>query len=294
MLAFCSQMMGMTMTSDIERVINADDFGISLGVNQAILNGYQHGILTGASLMVNARYTPQALQFLKKMPNLKVGVHLTLTSQRNHHPLLTHQEVPLIVGGDGQYRCEFLKLLWISIVKKKELKRQVKKEFQAQIEKALAMGITIDHLDSHRHVHMIPALFSVTKALKQAYHIPHLRVINENAYLTLKTTGQWQHVFSSGMIKWGLLKFFRFLNKTRGDTYFYSILYTMRIFGKATRDIKIPKKYKRVEINIHPSVIKVDKANYTESLDDYLLLHPNRQREYETMLSPDLLKKIHF
>ena len=68
----------------------------------------------------------------------------------------------------------------------------------------------------------------------------------------------------------------------------------MRVFGKATRDIKIPKKYKRVEINIHPSVIKVDKANYTESLDDYLLLHPNRQREYETMLSPDLLKKIHF
>ena len=277
----------------VEIVINADDFGISLGVNQAILNGYQHGILTGTSLMVNARYTPQAIQFIKRMPKIKVGVHLTLTHGRNHKPLLSHEEIPLLVNKNGDYQCEFLRLLWLSLIKKKELKRQVKKEFQAQIEKALADGITIDHLDSHRHVHMIPALFTVTKSLKQAYHIPHLRIINENAYLTLKTTGQWGHLFSSGMIKWVLLKGFRFLNRMRGDTYFYSILYTMRVFGKAVQEIKVPERYKRVEVNIHPSLVKIEKENYTDSLNDYLLLHPNRQKEYETMLSPGILKNIH-
>ena len=139
---------------------------------------------------------------------------------------------------------------------------------------------------------MIPSLFTLTRKIKKEFNIPYLRVINENVYLTLKTSRYFGGIFNAGFLKATLLNFFAFINKYKTDTYFYSILYTMGIFGRAVKKIKVPKKYKRIEVNIHPSILKVEQENYSESLKEYLLLHPNRQKEYETMFDVDLKNRI--
>ena len=62
-------------------IFNADDFGISQGVNKAICKAYHEGILNSASLMVNQKYASEAVELHKNMPNLNLGLHVNLTNE---------------------------------------------------------------------------------------------------------------------------------------------------------------------------------------------------------------------
>ena len=65
----------------IKKIFNADDFGISKGVNAAIVKAHKEGILNSASLMVNQKYAPQAVELASDMPDLELGLHLNLTNE---------------------------------------------------------------------------------------------------------------------------------------------------------------------------------------------------------------------
>ena len=65
----------------LEKIFNADDFGISKGVNAAIVKAHKEGILNSTSLMINQKYALQAVDEAKIMPALKVGLHLNLTNE---------------------------------------------------------------------------------------------------------------------------------------------------------------------------------------------------------------------
>ena len=137
-------------------IFNADDFGISKGVNEAICKAYHEGILNSASLMVNQKYAKEAVKLHKNMPNLKLGLHVNLT---NECPASDVKDIPLLVGKDKKFKNGFLKLFLLSLFKPFKFKQQVRTEVEAQIVKALDMGVKLSHIDSHRHVHMIPAVF---------------------------------------------------------------------------------------------------------------------------------------
>ena len=87
-------------------IFNADDFGISKGVNAAIKKAYDEGILNSASLMVNQKYAADAVEMSKNMPDLMLGLHVNLT---NEYPAAEAEKISLLVDKNGKFKNGFLK-----------------------------------------------------------------------------------------------------------------------------------------------------------------------------------------
>ena len=116
-------------------IFNADDFGISAGVNQAIYKAHTEGVLNSTSIMITLKYVSDALNLAKKMPNLNIGLHANLT---NESSILSSAEIPLLVDENGKFKHGFVNLAILSVLHPRELKRQAKAEIKAQIDKALS------------------------------------------------------------------------------------------------------------------------------------------------------------
>lgn len=271
-------------------LFKADDFGISLGVNQAIEKAYHQGFLRATSLMVNQKYAADAIQRAQNMPDLKIGLHVNLTNEFCAAPA---DKIPLLAEQNGRFKNGFVKLLWLAIFKHQQLKQQVRTEVEAQINKAQKMGIMPAYIDSHRHIHMIPGIFDVFIELKEKYHINDIRIINENALMTVLGNKNKGYLFDGGLIKYYLLRFFSFLNGYNSKTYFYTMLYTCKLSADKFTDVRIPRGYSQVEIMIHPGMPEVDKA-HPEDIFDESILSPWRTAELETLLNNKILDNFHF
>ena len=271
-------------------IFNADDFGISKGVNAAIKKAYDEGILNAASLMVGQKYAKEAVELSKEMKDLDLGLHVNLT---NEYPVSKAQNLPLLTGEDGKFQNGFVKLLWLSIFKPKALRDEVYAETEAQILKAQEMGVRLTHIDSHRHVHMIPLIFKVMLELKEKYHINRIRVINECAFLTMKTNASKSYLFDGGLIKYCLLRFFAVLNGYASKTYFYTMLYTCKLSQEHFKKVLVPACFDDVEIMIHPSVTDIDKP-CKEDIFDESVISPWREAELATLLDKSLVKNFEF
>ncbi len=140
-------------------IMNADDFGFSRGVNLAILEGFQHGILTSTSLMVNMPGFEHAVSLMKQYPDLlHVGIHLVTTVQYS----VVKGLKTLTDENDHFYRDP-------EIIEKSD-QSELDKEYQAQMDKFLATGLKPDHIDFH--VCTTPKQLKAAMKLAQKYHLP--------------------------------------------------------------------------------------------------------------------------
>lgn len=264
----------------LQKIFNADDFGISKGVNAAIVKAHREGILNSASLMINQKYAAEAVNLAKEMPELEMGLHVNLT---NEYPAASAQEIPLLVDGQGKLKNGFVNLLLLSFFKPRQLRLQVEIEMRAQIAKYLTTGLPLQHLDSHRHVHMIPQIFKTMRKLQKEFEVPRIRVMNENIFNTLKYNHNKSWLFDGALIKYVLLRFLCWWNGYKNDVYFYTLMYTCKIAKEQFSGVKIPQGYKAVEIMIHPGMPEIDKQ-YPEDVWDENILSPYRTVELETLL----------
>ncbi len=267
----------------LKRIFNADDFGISKGVNAAIEKAHKEGILNSASLMVNQKYAPEAIEKARQMPDLEMGLHINLT---NEEPAANPKDIPLLVGENGKLKNGFVNLLLLSFLHPCELARQVEIEVRAQIEKYMQSGLKLEHLDSHRHVHLIPVIFKVVKKLGDEFNVQRIRLMNENIFNTIKQNQAKSYLFDGGIIKYMLLRFLSWWNSYKSDVYFYTILFTCKISSEQFKNVKIPHGYKAVEIMIHPGRPDIDKQ-YPEDIWDNNILSSWRETELQTLLNKD-------
>ena len=272
----------------IKKIFNADDFGISRGVNAAIVKAHKEGILNSASLMINQKYAKEAINFAKEMPELEMGLHINIT---NEYPASDKNKIPLLVDEYGKFKNGFVKLLFLSLTHPKELNQQIETEIRAQIIKYMKTGLELSHLDSHRHIHMIPIIFKIVRKLQKEFEVPRLRIMNENIFNTIKQNKDTKYLIDGGLIKYFLLRFLCWWNGYKTNTYFYSILYTCKLAKKHFNNIKIPKGYDKVEIMIHPGIPEIDKENINEVWDKNIL-SPYRSIELETLLDKDIINRI--
>ncbi len=144
-------------------VITADDLGIAVETNRAVEVAHRDGILTSASIMTNMPAFLDAVALLHRNPGLGTGVHLVLTSGR---PVSSPDRVPLLVNRNGIFRYGYVGLSRLMIGPSRAAALvQIHEELGAQIEKAAQAGLEIDHIDGHRHVHMIPAIWPTVVGL---------------------------------------------------------------------------------------------------------------------------------
>lgn len=156
-------------------ILHADDAGLSHSENRATIQALKNGFVNSYSIMVPCPWFYEMALFAKDNPQFDNGIHLTLTCEWENYkfgPVLPVSEVPSLVDGNGYFykRREELS--------KNASPGDVRKELQAQIEKALKFGLKPSHIDSHMYsVGADPAFFKIYKELGEKYKLPIL--INE-------------------------------------------------------------------------------------------------------------------
>lgn len=152
-------------------IVNADDFGLAEGVNRAIIDGHRNGIITSTTLMANGAAFVSAVAFASTVPDLGIGVHLNLTQGR---PVCPASRVPTIVDSEGFFYPS-PGVLARKILSRKIRPGEIESELRNQIEKIASVGIRITHLDSHKHIHLLPPIFDLVVKLANEYGIDCVR-----------------------------------------------------------------------------------------------------------------------
>lgn len=131
-------------------IINADDFGLTSGVNRAIAEASRSGAVTSATIMANAPSFPEAADLAKSLPGLKTGCHVVLV---DGEPVA--DEVPSLTGHGGRFRNS-LRDFALAAARKRLSPQEIQRETEAQIRKIQSQGIVLTHVDSHKHTHLFP------------------------------------------------------------------------------------------------------------------------------------------
>ena len=256
-------------------ILNADDLGFSLGVNDAILKANTDGYLSHASLMANTTYFDHAIsEIIPNCPQLKVGVHVNLTCAA---ALLSGN----ILSINGELKNTFVTLLFRR--KTKRVLEDLEKEIELQILKIKNAGINISHIDGHEHVHIIPSVNKIVRKLAKKYNISRVREINENIIESYQFNGRTASF--ANMIKLLLLKSLSLFNDNSKKVGFYSMLNTCEINAENLFPfLQKSKNYDVIEVMVHPGILGLDSAEYFESLDQrfvQFLKDEHRKSEYD-------------
>ena len=161
-------------------IFNADDFGWTDGHNQAVQRAHLEGVLNRASILAIGPAFYQAVEIAKNLPDLSVGVHLALNEGA---PLLSPDRVGALVNSTGAFWDTPADLVRIWLGGKLNTAR-VLPEWRTQLERALDAGLKVSHLDSHKHVHMLPPLLETIIHLAKEYGISYVRLPLENPFRT--------------------------------------------------------------------------------------------------------------
>ena len=141
-------------------IVNADDFGRSSSINEAVVRAHREGILTTASLMVNEPAFKEAVAIARDNPRLGVGLHLWLSS------------CPVAAG----FRLFF----------KPSLRPKLKSDIRAQLDRFMASGLTLDHVNSHHHLHMHPSVVGILLECLREAKIVHVRLTCEPLWINIR------------------------------------------------------------------------------------------------------------
>ena len=140
-------------------IVTADDAGLDRGMTEGAIRAHREGVVTACSLVANGREFDDAVARLRDAPSLEVGVHLALVEER---ALTTGEAMPrnyvrFVLGRP----------------------RDVEPELRAQIEKVLATGLRVTHLNGHQHLHQLPRVRRVVERLAREYGIGYVRNVRD-------------------------------------------------------------------------------------------------------------------
>jgi hopanoid biosynthesis associated protein HpnK len=153
-------------------IVTADDFGAAREVNDAVEAAHRRGVLTAASLMVAAPAAADAVARARRMPALRVGLHVVLAEGR---PLLPAASLSHLVDGNGAFRSDMAALGSV-IAMRREARAQVAAEITAQFEAFRATGLPLDHCNAHKHFHLHPVVGSLIAAIGARFGLRAVRV----------------------------------------------------------------------------------------------------------------------
>ena len=142
-------------------IVNADDFGLTAGVNRSVLELLEADALTSATLMVNGSAALEAVRIAQSAPRLGVGCHVVLI---DGSPVLNPSSIASLVSTAGRFP-DSLPRFAAAVLSGAAKEQHIEAEATAQIRRLLDAGMTVDHVDTHKHTHMFPP---VARALMRA------------------------------------------------------------------------------------------------------------------------------
>lgn len=168
-------------------IINADDFGMTVGVNRAIAEAHRAGLVTSATVMANETATDDAIAIASQNPGLRTGCHIVLVDGK---PLSNPGNVPTLIasrnGAATVFRGGITHLAIASIVGGIRTK-DVRSEADAQIEHLQARGLALSHVDCHMHSHILPTVLRAVLQAARDHGVGAVRNPFEPAWSVLAT-----------------------------------------------------------------------------------------------------------
>ncbi len=155
-------------------LLTADDFGLCRQVNEAVCLLHDRGVVHSTSLVANSELFDLSLRQLQERPGLQVGVHLNLTDGK---PVLSSGQVPSLVNSDGAFHGGRHYRVLGRVLSGRLSTDEVRAEWTAQLARVAEAGIRIHHLNSHGHIHLVPAFHAVVLDLVEQFAIPFLRLL---------------------------------------------------------------------------------------------------------------------
>ena len=138
-------------------IVNADDFGFTAGINRAIVEAHTRGIVTSTTLMANGRAFTDAVCSAATVPRLSVGCHVVLI---DGVPVLDAKQLPSITtsNSSGSRFRDGLKSFAARALAGRLNPLQIELEVSAQIRRLQSAGVSVSHVDTHKHTHLFPAV----------------------------------------------------------------------------------------------------------------------------------------
>ena len=160
------------MAPERSLTVTADDFGLSREVNEAVEIAHREGILTAASLMVAEPWCADAVERARRLPGLRVGLHLTLVEGR---AMLPASAIPDLLAAHGKLRTDLARY-GTAIFFSRRVAGQVAAEIRAQFEAFGRTGLSLGHVDSHKHYHLHPTIAGLVLHIGRDFGMTRLRV----------------------------------------------------------------------------------------------------------------------
>jgi chitin disaccharide deacetylase len=146
-------------------IVTADDVGLDRGMTEGAIRAHREGIVTACSVVANGAAFDDAVARLRDVPSLDVGVHLALVEERS----LTGLRMP-------RKYTSFVPFYLARVISIDAIER----ELRAQIERVLATGLRVTHLNGHQHLHLLPRIFRVVAKLAREFSVPYVRIVDDH------------------------------------------------------------------------------------------------------------------
>ena len=171
-------------------LLNADDYGLTKGVTDGIIQSHVNGIVQSATLMMNGLAASYAVEQARLYPSLQVGIHLVLTWGK---PIAADSDS--LTNEKGLFKFKNSD----TTITEEDL-QVVEKEWQSQIEAFQKTGLPLHHIDSHHHVHGWPDLKEVIIRLAKKYKVPvrFAESIKDESNILL-TQALWTDFYADGV-----------------------------------------------------------------------------------------------
>ena len=192
-------------------IVNADDFGLTSGVNRGIIQAHEHGIVSSATLMACGAKFQEAVAMASRNPQLSIGCHVLLVDAS---PVLDSQQVSTLVTSNSsvpRFRDSLINFASYAITRRLD-EHQIEAEITAQIRKLQAAGICVSHLDSHKHTHMFPVVFRPMLRAAKVCGVPAVR--NPFEPLFFAAAKNWKRRFQLGILRSFRTSFRKALNES--------------------------------------------------------------------------------
>jgi hopanoid biosynthesis associated protein HpnK len=167
-------------------IINADDFGLTPGVNRAIVELHQAGALTSTTLMARAAATQDAIRLSQSLPLLGVGCHIVLVDGDSALPPAS---IPTLVHGSNERFPNSLAQFLVRLLTGRISSEEIEAEAAAQIRALQSTGLHLTHIDTHKHTHMLPAVLRPVLRAARAAGIRAVRNPFEPVWAVRATAG---------------------------------------------------------------------------------------------------------
>jgi predicted glycoside hydrolase/deacetylase ChbG (UPF0249 family) len=154
-------------------IVTADDVGLHRGMTEGAIQACRRGVVTACSLVANGAAFEHAVEQLRDVPQIEVGVHLTLVEER---PLAS--KVDSLVGSNDLLHENFVAFVPRYYARMIDID-EVERELRMQVERILGTGLRVTHVNGHQHLHLLPRLFELALRLADEYSIRYIRTVDD-------------------------------------------------------------------------------------------------------------------